>query len=605
MRTALCLLAFFVCPNAYSETNHDVVVYGGTSAGVSAAVQVARMGKDVVLIEPGRHIGGLTSGGLGATDIGNKQAIGGIAREFYARVRKHYDRPEAWKHETLGEYRKVRSTMVDEATMWGFEPRVAERILLEMLAEAKVPVVRGERLDLGRGVKKAGTRITTITMESGKEFRGRMFVDATYEGDLMAKAGVSYTVGREPNSRYGETLNGVQTARAVHHQFTKPVDPYVRPGDPTSGLLPGVHAGPPGEDGQGDRRVQAYCFRMCTTDAAANRRPWPKPADYDPLRYELVLRNCEAGDLRVPWSPTGMPNRKTDTNNNFAISTDNIGMNYDYPDGDYAARERIIKEHESYQKGLMWTLANSPRVPERVRRHFQTWGLAKDEFTDNDNWPHQLYVREARRMVSDYVMTELDCTGNRVAPDSVGLGAYGMDSHHTQRYVDAAGHARNEGDVQVGGFSPYPVSYRSIVPKAAECGNLLVPVCLSATHISYGSIRMEPVFMILGQSAATAAVQAIEADCDVQKIDYVRLQERLAGDKQVLRWTGPRRSPSAASKIRRASSQPSGVEKDLTPVFDPSPIGVESPVFGLTQDTRTLAAPSLLMLTEKEALSAK
>jgi len=545
MRTLCFLVAVSLCRAACGQTTYDVVVYGGTSAGVTAAIQTARMGKTAILIEPGRHVGGLTSGGLGATDIGNKQAIGGMAREFYARVRKHYDRPEAWKHQTLAEYRKVRSTLVDDETMWGFEPRVAEQILLEMLAEAKVPVVRGQRLDLARGVKKQGPRIVAIVMESGREFRGRMFIDATYEGDLMAKAGVSYMVGREPNARFGETLNGVQVARAVHHQFTKPVDPFVRPGDPASGLLPGVHAGPPGEDGQGDRRVQAYCFRMCTTDAPENRRPWPKPADYDPLRYELVLRNCEAGDLRIPWSPTGMPNRKTDTNNNFAISTDNIGMNYDYPEGDYATRERILKEHETYQKGLMWTLANHPRVHEQVRRQFQTWALAKDEFTDNDNWPHQLYVREARRMVSDYVMTELDCTGKRVAPDPVGLGAYGMDSHHTQRYVDANGHARNEGDVQVGGFSPYPISYRSIVPKASECTNLLVPVCLSATHISYGSIRMEPVFMILGQSSATAAVEAIQADCDVQKIDYAGLRKRLLDDKQVLRWTGPRRSPVA------------------------------------------------------------
>jgi hypothetical protein len=235
-----------------------------------------------------------------------------------------------------------------------------------------------------------------------------------------------------------------------------------------------------------------------------------------------------------------MPNRKTDTNNNFAVSTDNIGMNYDYPDGDYATRERIIREHESYQKGLMWTLANSPRVPEKIRQRFQTWGLAKDEFTDNDNWPHQLYVREARRMVSAYVMTENDCKGRRTAEDSVGLAAYGMDSHHTQRYVDATGHVRNEGDVEVGVPCPYPISYRSIMPKADQCPNLLVPVCLSATHIAYGSIRMEPVFMVLGQSAATAAVHAIEENADVQKIDYARLRQRLLDDKQVVVWTDPR-----------------------------------------------------------------
>jgi hypothetical protein len=519
---------------------YDVVVYGGTSGGLIAAIQAAKMGKSTVLIEPGRHLGGLTSGGLGATDIGNKKAIGGLSREFYHRIWQHYQQTSAWKQETAQDYQKARKgRSIDADTMWGFEPHVAEAIYVQWVKEAKVPVVFGERLDLKQGVRKQGARITAIVMESGKVFAGRMFIDATYEGDLMAKAGVSYAVGREPNAQYGETLNGVETAWAKHHQFTKEVDPYVRPGDPASGVLPGVHADPPGNDGEGDRRVQAYCFRMCSTDFPENRRPWPKPARYDPLRYELLLRNCEAGDERVPWAPSWMPNRKTDTNNNFAISTDNIGMNYDYPDGDYATRERIVKEHEDYQKGLCWTLANSPRVPEKIREHFQRIGLARDEFVDNDNWPHQLYVREARRMVSDYVMTELDCRGTRKADDAVGLGAYGMDSHHVQRYVDATGHARNEGDVEVGGFSPYPVSYRSIVPKASQCTNLLVPICLSASHISYGSIRMEPVFMILGQSSATAAVMAIDAGVGVQQVDYAKLRQRLLDDQQVLEWTGP------------------------------------------------------------------
>lgn len=545
MRALVPLLLLCVCPTALraaEEPLRDVVVYGGTSGGVAAAVQAARLGASVVLIEPGSHLGGLTSGGLGATDIGNKQAIGGIAREFYERIYRYYQDPSAWKQETPEAYRTRKGgRSIDADTMWGFEPHAAEEVYRQMVQEAKVPVIFGERLDLKSGVKKEAGRITAIVMESGKVFPGRMFIDATYEGDLMAKAGVSYIVGREPNAQYGETLNGVQTAQAKHHQFVRPVDPYVKPGDPTSGLLPGVHGDGPGKDGEGDRRVQAYCFRLCTTDAPANRVAWPKPEGYDPLRYELLLRNFEAGDLRVPWNPVHMPNRKTDTNNNFAISTDNIGMNYEYPDGDYATRERIFREHETYQKGLLWTLANSPRVPEEVRRVYQTWGLAKDEFRETGNWPHQLYVREARRMVSGYVMTEQNCRGTRVAEDPVGLGAYGMDSHHVQRYVDPSGHARNEGDVQVGGFSPYPISFRSIVPKRAECGNLLVPVCLSATHISYGSIRMEPVFMVLGQSAATAAVQAIHDKADVQAIDYARLRARLLADKQVLEWTGPRR----------------------------------------------------------------
>jgi hypothetical protein len=365
-----------------------------------------------------------------------------------------------------------------------------------------------------------------------------MFIDATYEGDLMAKAGVTCAIGREANAAYGETLNGVQVQNAAGHQFIKAVDPYVRPGDPSSGLLAGVQAGGPGKQGEADHRVQAYCFRLCMTNVPENRLPWTKPASYDPQQYELLLRNFEAGDLRVPWLPRPMPNGKTDTNNQDAFSLNNIGKNYLYPGGDYRTREEIIKEHEDYQKGLMWTLAHHPDVPAAVRRTFQNWGLAKDEFVETGGWPPQIYVREARRMVSEYVVTESDCRGQLAAPDSVGLGAYGMDSHNVQRYVDAEGRVRNEGNIQVKVRAPYPVSYRAIVPKASECGNLLVPVCVSASHIGFGSLRMEPVFMVLGQSAATAAVEALLADCDVQRVDYARLRARLLADKQVLDW-GP------------------------------------------------------------------
>lgn len=524
------------------EYYHDVVVYGGTSGGITAAVQVARQGKTVVLIEPGKYLGGLTSGGLGATDIGNKRAIGGLSREFYQLLRKHYDSDTAWKQEKRADF-KGRGHEAGEDTAWTFEPHVATAVYRELLREHKVPVVMEQRLDLAKGVRKDGARIVAITMESGDVYRGKMFIDATYEGDLMAKAGVSYHVGREANKTYGETLNGIQVKNAVHHQFIKKVDPFIKPGDPTSGLVPGVHAGPPGVDGEGDQRVQAYNFRLCATDRPGNRKPWPKPDGYDEKQYELLLRNFEAGDLRLPWNPVLMPNRKTDSNNNFAFSTDNIGMNYAYPDGDYATRARIWKQHEDYQKGLMWTLANHPRVPEKVRQHYQTWGLARDEFPDTDGWPHQLYVREARRMISDYVMVEQNCRGQRTVDDSVGLAAYTMDSHNIQRYVTKDGHVLNEGDVQVGGFPPYPISYRALVPKEAQCTNLLVPVCLSASHISYGSIRMEPVFMVLGQSAASAAVQAIDAKVSIQKIDYPKLRERLLADKQVLDWTGPRPTP--------------------------------------------------------------
>jgi len=539
---AVAILSIPSLAHAQKTADYDVVIYGGTSAAVPAAVQAVDMGKTVVVIEPGKHIGGLTSGGLGATDIGNKAAIGGLSRSFYRRIADYYGKDSAWKWQKRDQYRSRRQRG-NEKEMWTFEPHVAELVLRQMLAEKKVSVVFGERLDLKSGVVKTGNRITVIRMESGRTFRGKMFLDCTYEGDLMAKAGVSYTVGREANSKYGETLNGVQVKNATHHQFIKPVDPYVIPGNPKSGLLPGINPSPPAKDGSGDRKVQAYCFRMCTTDVPKNRRAWEKPKDYDPKLYELLLRNCEAGDHRIPWNPIFMPNRKTDTNNNFAISTDFIGQNYDYAEADYKTREKIFQRHLSYQKGLMWTLANHPRVPEKVRAHFQRLGLAKDEFTDTDNWPHQLYVREARRMVSDYVMTQHDCQGRRVPKNAVGLAAYTMDSHNIQRYVDKTGHVRNEGDVQVGGFSPYPIACESIRPKKAECENLLVPVCLSATHISYGSIRMEPVFMVLGQSAATAACIAIDDKVPVQDISYAKLQKRLLADKQVLKWTGPMRTP--------------------------------------------------------------
>ena len=547
MRWSVCLLLIaMMCPSLLSAADvatksppYDIVVYGGTSGGIIAAVQATKMKKSVVLIEPSKHLGGLTSGGLGATDIGNKTAIGGLSRSFYRRVAEHYAKDDGWKWEKRENYRSNRQA--GETEMWTFEPHVAEAIYREMLKEAKVPVVTG-RLDLKNGVIKAGDRISSIRLEGGLEFTGTVFIDATYEGDLLAKAGVSYHVGREANAKYDETLNGVQTKNAKHHQFIKAVDPFVKPGDPTSGLLPLVQAGDPGEEGAEDRRIQTYNLRLCTTDVAENRRAWPKPADYDEKRWELLFRNCEAGDTRIPWNPIFMPNRKTDTNNNFAISTDFIGANYDYADGDYATRERIYKEHINYTSGLLWSLANHPRVPESVRSHFQRLGMAKDEFTDNDNWPHQLYVREARRMISDYVMTQHNCQGRVVAEDSVGLAAYTMDSHNTQRYAKD-GRVWNEGDVQVGGFSPYAISYRSLVPKKSQCANLLVPVCLAASHISYGSIRMEPVFMVLGQSTATAAAMAIDAKIAVQDVPYAKLRERLLADEQVLDWVGPKRTP--------------------------------------------------------------
>jgi len=531
-----------------SPERFDVVVYGGNAAGVVAAVQAKRMGRSVVLLEPGHHLGGLTSGGLGNTDIGNKAAIGGLSRRFYERVAAHYARPEAWVHETREEYEK-RSAIGNQghgrpdpvagrtgvATMWVFEPGVAEGILRAMVAEAGIVVRHGERLDLAGGVSKERDAIRSIRMENGRAYAGRIFVDATYEGDLMAKAGVSYHVGREANAVYGETLNGVQTRNATSHQFKVRVDPYVAPGDPRSGLVPGLHDGGPGEEGSGDRRVQAYNFRMTLTDAPANRLPIPRPAGYDPLRYELLRRYVAAGVFDALDLNSPMPNRKTDVNNHGAFSSDHIGANYEYPDADHDARERIFRDHASYVGGLWYFLQNDERLPAAVREKASRWGLCRDEFADAGHWPHQLYVREARRMIGEIVMTEHHCRGAQRVEDAVGLAAYGMDSHNVQRYVED-GAARNEGDVQVGVPGPYPVSFRAIVPKRAEATNLLVPVALSASHIAYGSIRMEPVFMILAQSAATAASLALDGNGVVQDVPYPRLRERLLADGQVLAW---------------------------------------------------------------------
>jgi hypothetical protein len=538
--TRLPLLALLlVAPRSFADT--DVCVYGGTAGGVAAAIQAARMGKSVVLIEPSKHIGGLTSGGLGFTDSGDKAAVGGIAREFYQRVKKHYDDPAAWKYGKREDYKLYRPA--DDA-MWTFEPHVAEQILREMLKEHKVEVVTGRRLlGITRGtIKDSIAEIVTIPTEKPDEekansgwYAAKVFIDASYEGDLMSMAVFSSTFGREPNSKYGETLNGVQKAKNVHnHRFTVKVDPFVKPGDKASGLLFGIEKEPLPADGEGDDRLQAFCFRMCMSNVKENSVPFPKPADYDEARYELLFRNFEAGDLRFPMKPDMLPNGKTDTNNNCAVSTDFIGQNNSYPDRWYPEREKIIREHESYQKGLMWTLANHKRVPQKIRDEMAKWGLAKDEFTDNGNWPHQIYVREARRLVSDYVMTEHDCRRTRPTPEPVGMGSYNMDSHNCARYVTAEGFVQNEGDIQVSPGGPYQISYKSIVPKAGECPNLLVPVCVASSHIAYGSIRMEPVFMVLGQSAATAACLAIDNKVDVQKVEYARLKERLLKDKQVL-----------------------------------------------------------------------
>ena len=487
----------------------DVCVYGGTSAGVAATVAARRLGKAAALACFDGHVGGLSSGGLGATDIGNKDAIGGISREFYQRLGRYYEQDEAWT----------------------FEPHVAERIFHDMLAEAGVEVRHYQHL---AKVHKEGSRIVAIEMTDGTTYRARAFIDATYEGDLLAMAGVSYHVGREGCEVYKETLNGIHFGDR-NHDFRAWIDPYVEPGNPASGLLPLIQDEPIGVQGRGDRCVQAYNFRMCLTDLAANRRPFPRPADYDPARYELLRRYIDAGCWETMWLTIRMPNGKTDTNNCGAIGTDHIGANYRWPEGSYEEREAIFQDHVAYTAGLFYFLQNDARLPDHVLDQMSQWGLPLDEFAVTGGFPHQLYIREARRMIGQHVTTEHDCRSQRVADDPIGLAAYTMDSHNCRRIV-IDGRVVNEGNVEVPPYRPYGISYGSIVPKQAECTNLIVPVCLSASHIAYGSIRMEPVFMVLGQSAATAAVLAIDHASDVQAVDYSTVRELLIKNGQILKW---------------------------------------------------------------------
>lgn len=547
--SVITIILFLSCNsrNDKKQNSADVVIYGGTSAGISSAIQTARLGKTVILIEPSRRLGGLTTGGLGQTDIGNKQVIGGIAREFYQNIRRHYEDSASWIWQDRSEYRDGGQTSTDnnEDAMWTFEPSAALKVFYNMIQDLDINIVYNQRLNRASGVSKYASTIKSISMESGERYYGKMFIDATYEGDLMAAAGISYTVGREPNSQYGETLNGVQannksttlsgylSANAINHNFVEGVDPYIIPGDSSSGILPGINPGVE-EDGSGDNHIQAYCFRMCLTDHPDNRIPFAKPEDYNEMDYELLFRNYEAGYNRIPWINSKMPNRKTDTNNRDGFSTDYIGHNYDYPEADYADRERIIQKHLSYQQGLMWTLANHPRIPTEIREEVSRWGTCKDEFNREDGWQQQLYIREARRMISDYVMTQKNCERIEIVSDGVGMAAYGMDSHHTQRYINSRGQVSNEGNVEAHVKAPFPVSYRSIVPKKEECTNLLVPLCLSATHIAFGSIRMEPVFMILGQSSALIACLAIEEGKAVQDLEYNRLKKELIKQAQII-----------------------------------------------------------------------
>lgn len=516
--TRLLVLYLFVLliQTKANEFKTDICVYGGTSAGVIAAVSAHRLGKKVILIEPSMHIGGLSASGLGQTDIGNKKAITGIARDFYRRLGKYYGETEKWT----------------------FEPHVAELVFNDYLKAANIKVEMGLFV---KKVKSENKYIKSVIFErvngSGTAtltIHAAAFIDCTYEGDLMAKANVKYTVGREANSTYSETLNGVQLGNK--HQFPDNIDPYKVSGKKSSGLLFGISKAKLKPNGTGDKLIQAYNYRLCLTSDKANQLPITAPANYNPENYEL-LRRVIARRVDEKWKHflksyfhiAFMPNSKTDMNNFGPFSTDFIGANKNYVEANYTERLKIAKEHADYCKGLLWFLAYDPSVPIEISSQMREWGYPKDEFIDNVGFPHQLYVREARRMKSDYIMTEHNCTGKYKVDDGIGLAAYTMDSHNCQRIV-INGMVKNEGDVQVGGFPPYPVSYRSIIPSINDCFNLLVPVCLSATHIAYGSIRMEPVFMVLAQSAALAASISIDNNQSVQKVDVKFMQQKLAKD---------------------------------------------------------------------------
>jgi hypothetical protein len=525
------------CLAAPPEDNierRSVVIYGATPAGLIAAIQLKKYGVDCVVLEPSGHLGGMTTGGLGATDIGNKSAIGGMAREFYRRIFQTYQEPTSWRQQKPSEYRGPHQKP-GETTQWTFEPHVATEVFRKWLDDARVEVRLHAPIDRTAAAKKESGNLRRVRMEAGYWVEADAWIDATYEGDLMALAGVESRIGREANSEYGESLNGLQVAQATKHQFLEGISGYRVPGDPTSGLLRWISPEKtPGPDGTGDLHVQAYCLRMCLTDDPTNQIPFPAPPDYNPENYELLLRQCERGLPILPWHSLPMPNRKTDTNNNTGFSTDAIGLSDRWPEATYEDRATIYLEHLHYQQGLCWTMVHHPRVPTKLRQQAAQWGLCQDEFQSDRGWSPQLYVREARRMVGRYRMTEANCRGKERVEDSVGMAAYTMDSHNVQRYVDPQGIVRNEGDVQVGGFPPYPISYRSLLPKAGQCENLLVPVALSATHIAYGSIRMEPVFMVLGQSAAAAIHLAEKNKTSIPELPYPILREELLSLGQVL-----------------------------------------------------------------------
>jgi hypothetical protein len=521
LRSLTILLFAAAMLPAQPSADFDLVVYGGTAAGAITAVSAARTGLKVALLEPRQHIGGMVSGGLSRTDVGRREVIGGYALEFYWRAARKYD---------LQQY------LQDIA--WLVEPHVAEAIFRDMLRESGVTVRFGERLREKHGVQKTGTQIAAVTMENGERFTARAFADCTYEGDLMAQAGVSYTWGRESSAQYGESLAGVRP-ETPKHQFLVDISPY----DSAGKLLPEISSEPAGAPGSADRKVQAYNFRMILSHDPANQAPYPEPAHYDTRRFELFARLLAAMQKKLGrplrmgevLSVDPIPNHKADINNNGPFSTDYIGKSWDYPNASYARRAEIWRDHEEYTKGLFWFLAHDPRVPPTLQNEVNEWGLAKDEFTDNGHFPNQLYIREARRMLGEYVMTQRDIQTDLKKPDAIGMGSYNSDSHNVERVVDARGFVRNEGDMQVP-VTPYQIPYRILVPKKPEAANLLVPVCFSASHVAYSTLRMEPQYMIMGQAAGVAAAMAIRGRRAVQDIDTAALTRTLAGEGAILEY---------------------------------------------------------------------
>jgi len=518
-----CVLVLLCAATLPAQSkSFDLVVYGGTAGGVMTAVSGARSGLSVALLEPGRHIGGMVSGGLSHTDVGRREVIGGAALEFYWRAGTHYGLPQY---------------LQDFA--WYVEPKVAEQIFRDMLKEAGVTVLLDHRLREKTGVQKSNGVLETIAMENGESFAAKVFADCTYEGDLMAQAGVSFTWGRERGAQYGESLAGVRS-ETPKHQFLVDLSPY----GADHKLLPEIGAGPAGEPGAADRKVQAYNFRLILSRDPANQVPYPQPEHYDPARFELLARLLAATPLKFGdvTSIGPIPNQKADFNNNGPFSTDYIGHSWDYPNASYQRRGEIWRDHEEYTKGFFWFLAHDPRVPPALRKEANQWGLAADEFTGNHNWPHQLYIREARRMVGEYVMTQRDIQTDLAKPDAIGMGSYNSDSHNVQRIVNAAGFVRNEGDMQVA-VKPYQIPYRVLLPRRAEASNLLVPVCFSASHVAYSTLRMEPQYMIMGHAAGVAAAMAIRKGVAVQDVDTAALTQTLVSQGAVLEFVPSTQTP--------------------------------------------------------------